>query len=503
MLGAIAFGTWCGFPVFDDAYLLLFLREQGHGSIAGANSHRPLCGLLLQGFVDTFGPSRLPYVALNFAFWVLLAWQTWRLSRRLFVDDAGTAVLSALFVLAPILVKTHYTTITTLFPANLPVSICFAVLLFTLRNDAERRPVPLVLAGGLVLAAATLSEYGVAAAAASIVFLLALQKRRAALIILFGAIIGYLVFQSIGDFRLRPTKVTTTQFEMLTQRPLQTVLHFFVSLWQCFIGAYGTAVGKIQLEAGSRSTIFSAFAGVVAMGMILKWFPQSNPDASQNDSRRSTIAVLFAVASGLIPVVLANQSPASGDSYETRFFIPILPFATIAIVRGSLRLAMPRFRPWIAAILTFVAVYAVCIGAFEKRREQKTMKDLGRLLEPIVRGTDEITIAVVPDYEKLGGPDITPKVAWNWPGTLVQRLWVMTTNEALLLFGPRTECRNASWIDIAPGFLSVGRRGPVSHLMFVPSFWTSQKEFSHKSLEPYCIEPVKLESTQDQNQAQK
>jgi hypothetical protein len=487
MLAAIAFGAWTGFPIYDDAYLLLYPPHQGPASIAATSAERPIVALLLKGFVDLFALNRLPYIVIDIVFWIILAWQTWQLSRFFFKDEFGAAVVSSLVFLSPILVKTQYTTIITLFTDNLPVSICLAALLFSVRHDVEHRLLQLIFVGLLIFVACSISEYGVATVVASIAVLLVFQKHRTALVIFLGALLGYILFQSIGDFRIVPGKTASVQYNLLTQGPLSAISRFFASLWHSFIGCYGAAASKITLEAGSRSTIVAAFAGVVSMLIVLRWFRNLGDDQKQNDARKSTIAICLAVVCGLIPVVLGSRSLSDYDSYETRYAIPILPFATIATVRGALNLTASRFRPWIAAFLTFVAMYTVIIGAFEKRNQQKIMEEFGRVMMPIAKESDEITVVVVPDYEKMYSVDITPKVVSKWPAQLAKRFWVLRESEAREHFDFRTECRDTSSIKEEWWFSTVSRRGPVSQIFFVPSFWTSES-FSNESLEPYCVE---------------
>jgi hypothetical protein len=172
-LAGIALGTWGAFPFFDDASLLLMWIEKGPGTLLAANLHRPIVGFLLQSFVDTVRISKPFYLLINLAFWSVFSCQTFVLSRRLFPERA-TASLSALLVLTPLIVKTHFTTITTLFPANLPVSICIGVLLICLKENIGI--VDLLIATFLSSFASAMSEYAVATAAATIVLLTALKK---------------------------------------------------------------------------------------------------------------------------------------------------------------------------------------------------------------------------------------------------------------------------------------------------------------------------------------
>ncbi len=487
MLCAIAFGTLRGFPVFDDACLYLLGNEKDQVKIAEAKSNRPIYGLLLQQFVDTFALNETAYVILNLVFWILLAWQTYRLSTRLF-ESQYSAVLSALMVLSPIFVKTHFSTITILIPGNLPVSICLGVLLLSLREKTQQKPILLVLIGVLSLAAAVLSEYGVATAAASITLLLVLKRLRPAIAILAGTIVGFFIFQRIGDFSLNnQSRVASKQLETFLNQPIQAIFDLIVNLWTSLLSSYGSAAAAIRLENDTRSTIVSVIAGIFAAILIKKWFHQSDENSAEP---RKLLGFLLATVAGLLPVVYANEFPASGYLYETRFFIPILPFATIATVRGTLNIVDQRFRPWVAALFIFIAVCTVCNSAFDTWREQSRMESVGEVVKPYVLESEGITVVGVPDTGGLDGADITPKVTKKWPRALERRVWILPLNHATELFGSRTECRNTTWMELEPRFWS-RRRGTVSHLLYMPSFWESSPiQPSSERIQPYCVERV-------------
>ena len=81
-------GAIWGYPVFDDAYYLMAIREGAAGDLAAQHRDRPVYGALLQAAALTFGRAEAPCVALAVGFWALLAWQTHRLWRRLFPEQA-------------------------------------------------------------------------------------------------------------------------------------------------------------------------------------------------------------------------------------------------------------------------------------------------------------------------------------------------------------------------------------------------------------------------------
>lgn len=199
------------------------------------------------------------------------------------------------------------------------------------------------------------------------------------------------------------------------------------------------------------------------------------------DADRPGMGLVLAIVAGILPVVLANRSAVSADSYDSRYLLPVLPFVSIAVVYGLDRLTTPRLRPVVEAALAFLAAYRIVVGAFEARQEQARMEEFGELLRPLVQGSPGITVAVVPD-RWLDGSDMTPKVTWRWNSGDARRLWVMPASRAATEFGPRQACHGTDRISLARELLSTGRDGPVSHLVFA-SPWDG----AVGGLEPYCI----------------
>ena len=137
MVAAMAAGAIWGYPVFDDAYYLMALREGAAGDLAAQHRDRPVYGALLQAAALTFGRAEAPCVALAVGFWALLAWQTHRLWKRLFPEQAEIALLAAALAFSPLLVEIQFTTVTTILPITLPVTLCLAAVLYLLAGGAE------------------------------------------------------------------------------------------------------------------------------------------------------------------------------------------------------------------------------------------------------------------------------------------------------------------------------------------------------------------------------
>jgi hypothetical protein len=88
---------WRVFPIYDDAYLLLLIRDTGVGQIAVVHSDRPLLGALFELAARVGGMSPTVYVFISALLWIGLAAEVGMLWRQLFPShsDAG-AVAGAL-----------------------------------------------------------------------------------------------------------------------------------------------------------------------------------------------------------------------------------------------------------------------------------------------------------------------------------------------------------------------------------------------------------------------
>ena len=477
----LGFGMWGGFPVFDDAYLVLFLRESTLETLAAHHSHRPLFGQLLKWSAAAFGLDRGPYVAMALALWAILAWQTARLARRVRPDDALLPSLAALLVLTPVLVTTQFTTATTVLSVNLPVSLVLAALLTCLAADAPVGRTRGLGAALLVAGAVAISEYGIAAGFAAAAFLAARRRVRDAGWVAAGTVAGYAVFRAFSHLEVRAKQVPSVQIRNFLGEPHLAALRFVDGLWHSLAGGWAWAAGAIYIEPDSRSTIL----GVLAAGVVGAVFAAiDRRPAGFGGDRVPLTAFAVSVAAGILPVALANRNVRSFDPYESRYLLPILPFSALALA-GSVRSLTPlRLRRAATSIVAGLAVYWVIVAAFQTRNFQSRLQELGDRLRPLLRDPG-IVVAVVPD-RTLDGSDLTPKVTWTWSDADARRVWVMPDDSAEALFGSRVDCRGAERIDLPPALMQTERNGPVSHLV-----WVSPKGKGVDALEPYCVGPVR------------
>jgi len=385
--------------------------------------------------------------------------------------------LAALLVLSPILVQTQYTTVTAVLRANLPVSLCLCALLLCLGCERENRRT-LWMSAVAVMAASVMTEYGVGAALACAAALSFLRRIRAAGVLLAGSAAGYLVFRITANVHAEENVDPSILLPRALGHPALTTARWITGVWHCLFGSWLAAAGAVSMDQ-PRSAIASA-AGLLAAFAMIRALRGEQP-VRLEDGRRLT-ASCMAVAFGLVPVVLANRAanlPASDSRHRTH----VLVFAVIALLALTNRVVAIRFRKAAFVFLAFLAAYWVVIGAVQTLRDQELLQDVGDHLLPLVKSSSGITVAVLPG--QTVATDLTPKATLRWKDEEAKRAWILLPGQAERLFGPRAGCHDTQQFKTSPELHSTGRRGPVSHLV-----WVSVVDHSVEELEPYCVDRV-------------
>jgi hypothetical protein len=485
----IFFGAWTGYPVYDDGYLQLLIRENGIASIAAAHPDRPIYGVLLELIAHLAGEQKAFYILVNAFLWSILAWQSAILWRRHLPSLCEYGFVLPALCMSPIIVATQFTTVTTALTAVLPACLVMAALLIGLR---PRRGVAThAMMAGLLVSAVAISEYGTAAAMGSIVLLFGMKSFRAALIASVAACAGYGIFTSLADLSVRPevdpvVKLSASWLNLLINTPLRLIS----VLWAVVIGGYGKALSLIHVLADSKSTIVSVFAGAALSAVMVAFHQRANrtrdvADASQsrgqeNNEVRAIASTLLATAAALLPVLLMKPT-LDTDPFETRFAIPALPFAvftTAAVCLRVLATASPA-RVSLLALIGFLCGYTSTSTAFEMRRQQLVLESLGRVVKDGMRNDSHLHVVVVPE---LGwAAQLAAKATSRWTVEQERRTWFLSPREAARHFGDRLSCSRADFLRYEM-FRGLRRVGPVTSL-----HWASFAGGRLLRLEPYCL----------------
>ncbi len=482
LLAVNAYGAFSGFPVLDDGELLTTAREAGAGALLTNNRDRPINGWLIHASYGLFGERKALWVAIAALFWAVFAWQTARLVRRVLPESRALPGLCALLVLAPLVVEMQHTTLTSVFAAMLPTILAFAALLLTLRPERDRDlgRARLALSAALVAAGALVSEYSIAVTVPAVVFLALLARLRAAAAMAVGAGVGLLGFRAIADLNARPDTMPGVQAARVAGRLVQLPARWLSGVWYTLVGAYGDAAGSMKLDLATKSSIFGALLGLACAAAVARAYLREPRDPVVPARRREFLALCAAAAVGLATIVLTSRVSDRGG-FDSRFRLPILPFAAAATAYALERVARPRWRFLPGAALAFLAGYAAVAAAFQERRVQALYDEIARRILPTVRSSQGLTVVVLPGHE-YAVPWAKLQVHYGLDDE--RRVWALTEDEADQLFGPRGACHDTGWLRVKPTFRRIGREGPIAHMLWAYATYGGQLR-----LEPYCVAP--------------
>lgn len=482
VVATIGLGSWWGFPSQDDSYLIRLLRNGGAQQIGLMHADRPIYGLLLEGTARLSGEATALYVGIGVLAWVLLAAQAAWLWRLLFPERPRLAPVVGLATISPVVTSIQLTTVTIVFPVMLPVLLVLLALILVLRADLAG-PAPrgvVLLAAGLVAAGIAVSEYGLAAAAAALTLTLVLRRWRPAAGLALGVPIGYAVFRFISDVSLRRSTDPGTQLDQLLANPWPRPLRVFSALWYCTIGAWGEAGSQISLDWSSKTTLLAAAAAATVAVAVAHYVGRQGEDGSTGSDRRLA-ALLAAVGAGLLPGVVIQGWPRGPVLFGSRFELPIVAFASALTVALLVRIVRSKYLAIPLAALAFIATDRLALRAFEERRIQVQMQQLGSTLLPLVQNSPELTVAVLEGWPDLMRFEILVKSTLNWGTAGAAKLWIERPAGVRLLFGPRSGCREPAAVSLEPVLIRWPRRSKVSQILYQCA-----------SQEPSVVEPYYL-----------
>ncbi len=477
VLLAIGLAAYAAFPAMDDGEILTTAREAGLSQFGPSYRDRPVHGWLLRLFLAGFQEQVAAWVIVDLALWALLAWQTAVLLRRLLPGRAAPAVLAALLVASPILVQTQFATLSMSIPCNLAVSLALGGILMVFGSEHPMTRGRVVLAVLLPASGALISEYAVITVLAGAALLLLAGRRRGMLAPTLGGLCGYIVYRLTSVAEVRPATLPGAQLSRAVRGWTKIPPHWVNGFWHSVVGAYGSAAGAVRLEVSSKSVLLAFAIGLIC-ALIVGLAGRGDEEQSAPDVR-TILALLSAIAVGLVPIVLTGRDPSVGD-FDSRYRFPILPFAAALGAYAVGAVPVPRWRRAGAVLLAFIAGYTLVVGGFRAARLQRFYDDVGRAVLPLVEAEKGIVVVVVPD-----GDYALPwtKIARRWPLEAEKRLFTVYDVYAPLAFGPRDACRNADFLNIPATLRVQGRRGPISRILLV------RAEGGRIVTEPYCASP--------------
>jgi hypothetical protein len=491
----LAVGTFLGFPVYDDGWMALVLRELGPHALAQHMGDRPVYGFLLERIASFGAANKIIFVVVNAILWLVFAIESGKLFQTVFPEFKKYASVVACLTLAPIVVQTQLCTALVTVPANLATILGYAAVLVLLRDSQEdkgTRPSVLVVATLLAALGVAISEYGVAAALVGCVILVGMafasrnrlvQRRlvcRAAwLLSLTGA--AYVLFAKTADFSVRPDVAPAQVLRRQAAKWIEIPFNVIAGAWHALIGAYATAFGNVALAWDSKSTLIGVAFGCI-MAVLLCLGTQSTPVESLTEGRMDRFPtrlafLIIAILIGLLPFRVMGRATTLLE-FGSRFRIPIMPIAAAATVGFAIYLVRELYRWLPVAMFGFIVGYTSWIFTYTSIERTRAIVALQAGLKPYVAQTEGYTVAVVPF--KRFETELTANIAATWPTELEKRLWVVPDDSALLHFGSRRACHLDSALDIHVRGLT--RTGKLEQLV-----WVEAPSDRTVLIEPYCI----------------
>jgi hypothetical protein len=501
------------FPSMDDGWLTLLVLERGFGSVEAAIRHRPLFIALLRGFWTLEAGIHWSGVIVNLLTWLATGYLTARLWNFLFPEAKRGAPLAACLAVAPIVVMTQLTTLTTVLPINIPVLVCYLAVLLLLEWARDGRHGAWVLFAAPVLVGASqlLSEYAFASALAGIVLFLWIAAehpgvvrsrcRSSIALLIVSFVAGTLVFRFTADFSTRPDASGSALLsEVLDRGILDNATWVVTTIWRVLFGAPAAALGEIRFIWGEKSTM-----AAVAWGCVVAWaltFTARRPAKAYTSTEptspswRKPVALLMALSASLIAEFWRQGLFFAGkymavEAYSTRFCVPAIPLAacvTVWVISSAFR---ERWW-WLPAVLIgLMCGHAAFRMSYTEFRNERIYPALGRALEPYVRESEGITIAVLPDHY---GREYTVvvKIARDWQPAVRAKLWALWDGRVGTYFKQRADRSSTCALNRSMSMKGSGivREGPISQML-----WVVPQADGQLYIEPYCVGSQPLPAT--------
>jgi hypothetical protein len=500
-------GAIWAFPIWDDAFVWLLIKEHGVGALIPGHIDRPVMArvwLLLATSEEALW--RAAFVA-QALLWPALGILSALLWNHLFPNLRHYAFVIACVASAPIITKVQMLTLTISLGPLLSVILAYCALLLLLRfiraEDGFGR-VALALSVPLLGFAIVLTEYALPVVLIMLILFFSYARDpfhpaarvRAILVIVLSTIIAgaaYTAYSLMADPGARPDVHPLHFLQLGAYHFLRLPFELTSAMWRGVIGGLGTALGQVHWtsKAGLAATVY----GAVVAALLVYGCRNRRRDAPTatglRDGRRVLLLVL-ALGVGLIPIVAMNRRPWDfDDGLSSRFGLPVLPIAAALMVRLGIGLVRERFGAIPVIIVGFAAGNATLTDVWSAVQERTAMTLVGTALQAHLSPPDGYTVAVIAAPDRTLGPqvpwELTARLAATWPSELRDKFWAYREGWAARIFGTRGDCRRPSEINMAirmgPTFHRlVTRKGRLDRLL-----WVTRRPDGTPAIEPYCL----------------
>ena len=507
----MAIGSMLAFPIWDDAWFWLMVKENGPAGILPSQADRPVMGSVwyLVGLIDPEfwrGAS-----VIQLLFWIALAVMSVQLWQYFFPRLTRFGWVVACLVAAPIVSTVQMIPINIGLGQLLSVVCAYAaglLLLYSIRATDRTGTAALLLSIPILAFGTLVTEYTLPAAIAMAVLFSfkawysaddgARRRawRAAALAVLVSAA-AYTLYTLVSDRSVRsgPDIHPSHVFTVLGQNALRLPIYFVSGVWHSLAGAFTSATAQISLM--SPLGVIAAAYGVVVGGLLVYGSRRAASDTASETIEISHVAALAAAfLLGMTPLVAMGRVPWNpADQAFSRFELPLLPLTACIVVLVAVRLVRPQFWAIPVFVIGLVAGNASAADAWSAVRGREQLRRIGAALSAYVRLVDGgYTVAAVDLPDRTFGPwrpyELVAQLAAEWPDEQRRSFWAyrhdgapgryLKEQEAQAIFGTRANC---VWRpELTWELRLLKRSGRINDLI-----WVTENSEGTIVVEPYCL----------------
>jgi hypothetical protein len=381
LVTALTFAAALLYPTWDDARLMVAIRESGSQAIWINFGNRPLAALFYIFLLNqnVFLPVA---IVLHWMTWLGVGLVTMRFWRLMFPAHSRFALLPALLSVAPILCKVQLVILTVPSIDLLgPLLTFLAIFMFLSEQPTRWRKITVNTAGlALIAFSILISEYAVVTAAVGFILISANairnrsgQKRErqvVASLVAVCALISYSVVlwftRAVGRDAFRPSYI----LELSGWRIRAIPFRLLSGIWRGAIGGLLESLGSITLN--SKAALLSFVCGAIVSGLVV--FAIHKREAVEftlEQDRISVITLLAALVVALVPVVLMDRTLES--RWDSRFWLPVLPVLSSLTVYILFYVLRARLYVLVPVLCGFLAGYWTTLEIANALRNPETM----------------------------------------------------------------------------------------------------------------------------------
>lgn len=494
------------FPLWDDAWIWLLLREEGVAAVAPSFADRPVNAAIWSWLAEHQALFPAGFVA-QALFWPLFAGVGALLWLCLHPERRGFAAAAGFLTVAPFVTKVQPVTVNVALASLLPTLLAYGAVLLLWRFVRTGARWTVSAATVTLFIGILIQEYALAVALIGLALLgaetLATRDPRgrrravmAALALAVTAGLAYALFLELGDPTVRQDTRPEHALEM-RDRVEQLPAGLAVAAWRVLAGG---VVDTVRLRLTHTEPLLPALLLGTLVAALLVYASAGRRRADAADattpgarSWARDLGLLAALLVGIAPVLAMGRIPWDpGDGMTSRYGLPALPIAALLMTRAISAFDRARLAQLVVAALGLLAGGTALVEARELVAERHLVAALGEAIRPHVSEHERLTVAVVPLPERPLGPrrpwELVARLASPWPVDLERRLWAYRygggppldyREEARRVVGPRHRCRFPRRLSIDIRRLT--RRGRVHTLA-----WLAPSPNGGVTLEPYC-----------------